>query len=123
MEDLHTLVRGMGLVWVHRLRRWYTVSELLTAMGFPITEESQRWCGGVRCQFSRGVTGYPGRTRHSVKAAIGNAMHTNSIGSALLAVLLRHVDSFRNIADGSGEPAPAPTARDGVAAGGCSGCS
>eukprot|EP00969_Alexandrium_andersonii_P293521 12974309-Alexandrium_andersonii.AAC.1 len=71
----------MGLLWVPELARWYTTSELLSAMGFPISLSAQQ-ATGVACQFSVGQCGtYPGRSRHSVKAACGNAMHVNAVGS------------------------------------------
>ena len=42
--------------------RWMTMSELLTAMGQPITEEHQK-VTGVQSQFSRGVQPPPRRSR------------------------------------------------------------
>ena len=83
---LHTLIKGMGLTWKPWLRRWYSQSELLTAMGFPIDDDSVRRAGQV-CSFSRNVPypTNPRRSRSSVCQAVGNTMHITCIGAVVMA--------------------------------------
>ena len=83
---LHTLIKGMGLTWKPWLRRWYSQSELLTAMGFPIDDDSVRRAGQV-CSFSRNVPypTNPRRSRSSVCQAVGNTMHVTCIGAVVMA--------------------------------------
>ena len=82
-ECLHTLIKGMGLMWIPSRARWYITSELYTAMGFPVDAEFQR-ITGVSCFVSRGVRdSNPRRTFASLRSALGNAMHVNAVGSVL----------------------------------------
>ena len=86
-SPMHTLIKGMGLQWAPELDRWFTPSELLTMMGFPISAEAVAVTGEM-CQFSRHATKpYPGRTRASCVSAVGNAMHMNAIGAVIMATL------------------------------------
>eukprot|EP00959_Pyramimonas_sp_CCMP1952_P336499 7046001-Pyramimonas_sp.AAC.1 len=47
--------------------------------------------GGIDCQFTRGCRyAYPYRTRNSMVTELGNAMHVNSMGSVIFALVWRH---------------------------------
>ena len=86
--NLHTLIKGAGLLWVPSLQppRWMTAPECFTAMGWPISNEHVQLLN-VTCPFTRGSTGYPGRSRSSQIAQIGNSMHVNSIGAVMMLIM------------------------------------
>ena len=48
-EALHTLIRGMGLLWLPVLNppRWWAASELALAMGFPVKHELATATGAI----------------------------------------------------------------------------
>ena len=66
-------------------------TELLRAMGFPITD-AEVAAAGADCQWSDRCahSANPARTRASTIAATGNAMHVASVGAVLLSTLLRY---------------------------------
>eukprot|EP00959_Pyramimonas_sp_CCMP1952_P468428 9493239-Pyramimonas_sp.AAC.2 len=73
------------------LERWLTPLETFLSMGFPVTPEAVRMYHGVDCQFTRGSTNsFPYRTRNSMLCELGNAMHVNSIGSVVFAIVYRY---------------------------------
>jgi hypothetical protein len=91
--ELFTLIRGMGLIWVSSFTppRWFHPTELCTAMGFPTTLHYAE-LAGTTCVFTRE---HAIDTTHNAETCqIGNAMHVNSVGSALACLLLLHPSSF-----------------------------
>ena len=77
--DGRTRVRELGECEVPR--RWFTVSELYTTMGFPITEAAIDSSCGVTCCMSRGALGAFRRSRR-------NTMHLSSVGAAKVVLYL-----------------------------------
>ena len=69
-------------------RRWFTPSELFTAVGFPITEAVIDACCGVTCCMSRGAPGAFRSSRRSVSHQGGNTMQLNSVGAAKVVLYL-----------------------------------
>ena len=84
---LHTIIRNNGLIWIPApWNRWMCPSEIMTSMGFPISDEAVKAASGVTCQFSRATStsiAHPLRTRRSVTNQAGNAMHVNAIGCVI----------------------------------------
>jgi hypothetical protein len=66
--------------------RPWAISEIMTAMGLPVTEDHQALVG-VACQFSRGAETHTGRSYRSAAMQAGNAMHVAVIGSTVLLCL------------------------------------
>ena len=97
-HDLHTLTRGQGLTWIPQKARWFTAAELLTSMGFPLSDEATQ-ATGITCCFSRCNTHLApaGRTRTSILKQLGNGMHVNAIGCVLMSVLFKYA-SLMNVA-------------------------
>ena len=62
--------------------------DAFTAMGFPISEEAQEVCGGVKCAFSRNVHRPFCRSARSQFRQIGNAMHVNQIGAVSFTIMV-----------------------------------
>lgn len=78
---LHTLMHGMGIIWVGKLRppRWLAVRETGLAMGYTIDPKVAEETGTQNI-FTRGHQGAYNRSRHSMACQIGNAMHVNACG-------------------------------------------
>lgn len=88
---LQTLIRGMGSIVIPEAEhgyRHFTAPELWTAMGFPIREDAQRVVGAA-CQFSDGRPRAKCRSTRSQRQQLGNTMHCNFIGAAILHAVLR----------------------------------
>ena len=79
---------GIGLRGPRMPKRWLTLSELLTSMGFPITYEAIQACCGATCPMSRGQPIVPGQSHRSTANQTGNTMHVNSIGAIRLTIFL-----------------------------------
>lgn len=108
---LNTLLHSMGLQWHHKSGRPLTPSELLTAMGLPISDEHVAACDGAMCQFSRSSPHpAPRRTIKSQVAACGNAMHINVMGAVTFVLILKlHNLGRRDTASLPMPSAPMPT--------------
>ena len=85
--DGRTRVRELGEYEAFP-RRWFTPSELYTAMGFPITEAAIDSSCGVTCCMSRGALGAFRSSRRSFCHQCGNTMHLNSEAAAKVALYL-----------------------------------
>ena len=106
-DDLHTLTKSMGLICVPSLNRWYTPTELFLSMGFPVDSKSQDIVG-VASTLGYGSPSAPAsRTRHSLVAALGNAMHVNSMGAALMVMWLRYPRVLAEVPSSSSAGLPA----------------
>ena len=88
---LPTLLRSMGVLWCHDERRFLALPEILSSMGYPISEAAQE-ASKASCQFSRGAGSVdrtpPTRSHKSVCEQVGNAVHVNTIAAALFLVVL-----------------------------------
>jgi hypothetical protein len=80
------LTRGIGLMFDMELQRWFTVTEMAVAMGYPVRAVDDEACGHASI-FSRLRPVCPHRCRASAAHALGNAMHVNSIGAVIGSVL------------------------------------
>jgi len=87
--------------------------ELMTAMGFPISAAAQAACCNTSCTFSEGFEGASTcmRSRASLLAGCGNAMHVNCIGAVHFFVVLKFPSLGRRTQEhgvdhktGEGEP-------------------
>ena len=98
-EPLHTLMHGMGIIWVNKLEppRWFTVWELAQAMGYTVDPELAKHTGTENL-FTRGHVGPHNRTRHSMVCQIGNAMHVNACGGVFFVLALLHPKAVNNFA-------------------------
>jgi hypothetical protein len=67
--------------------RWLSISEMASAMGYPVRPCDIAASGGARSIFAATSPRPPCRTRSTSANALGNAMHVNSIGSVLMAIL------------------------------------
>ena len=85
---LHCLIKNMGVAFDNVEGRPWTASELMTAMGMPISAEHQQ-VTGTMCQFSRGQPSPAARTRRFTTESIGNAMHIAVMGSMTMLCVLK----------------------------------
>lgn len=98
---LHTVVKGIGLLWVSKLEppRYMTSSELAASMGFPVIS-SWADASGVPCLWTRddnddaATVSFTGSVERVTKHQVGNSMHINSIGAVLLAMCIRNAHAF-----------------------------
>ena len=93
---LHTLMHGMGIIWVGKLNppRWLTVRETSLAMGYVIDPEVAAETGSENI-FTRGHTGPFNRSRHSMAGQIGNAMHVNACGGVFFIAAIMNPGAVR----------------------------
>mgnify|MGYP002395801129 CR=1 FL=1 len=77
-NELQTVTRNVGLLWVEKHQRWMTPSELLLSQGFPVM------CASVRdmnlpltSSFQEEVRG---RKRAAQAHQAGNSMNVNTMG-------------------------------------------
>ena len=82
---MFTMIHGCGIIWAMPLNRIMSTAEMFTSMGIPITAEDVT-AAGLPCIISRQSQGSDLRSRHSLSAAIGNAMNVNSIGAVIAAI-------------------------------------
>ena len=82
---LHTLMRGMGIIWAPPLGRWFTPREVATAMGYGVETDMANEAGSV-CLFTRGQATAYNRPHRSMTNQIGNAMHVNSAGGVFFTI-------------------------------------
>jgi hypothetical protein len=99
------LVKCMGLCFDFEAHRPWTVSELMTSMGMPISEAHQALTS-VSCVFSHGVGHTPAcRTLNTASEQAGNAMHVAAIGASLMYCLLAFPNlGTRRVASPSAPP-------------------
>ena len=108
---LHTVVKGIGLLWVSSLHppRYMLSSELAASMGFP-TLRSWADAAGVPCLWTRdddddaANASLVGSTERVTKQQVGNSMHINAIGAVFLAMCIRNAHAFSST-DASGSAA------------------
>ena len=90
---LHTLIKSNGLM-VFPVRngpytaRWFCATELLSAMGLPVTLEQQGATHASQCVFSQGWPSTAGMPPRSLRNQCGNARRVASVGGLHLFVLL-----------------------------------
>jgi hypothetical protein len=104
------LVKSMGLIFDLKAKRPWTVEELMTSMGLPITARHQALVG-TTCGFSRGfgLTNEV-RSRRAACMEVGNAMHVAVIGSCVLFCLLRFPSLGESVAPArAAQPDEAPS--------------
>eukprot|EP00969_Alexandrium_andersonii_P168778 7459110-Alexandrium_andersonii.AAC.1 len=85
---LHTLISSMGIIWLDGMDRFMSCRELAVAMGYPCTAASESATGGASCSYSPRNETPPQRTRSTMAAQLGNAMHVNVMGSFELTLLI-----------------------------------
>ena len=90
---LPTLVKGQGLLFSpcpdpQGRRRFFTLSELYEAYGYPISASAQGISGST-CAISRGATIACGRTRASGRSQLGNGWHVGAFAANALFILLK----------------------------------
>ena len=94
-DDFHTLTHHVSLVWMPPLQRWLAPCELSTSQGWPIGEDIVA-AMGLPCLFSRvGGTVCESRSRRSQAVQTGNAIHVNSIGSIIMAIVCMYPNLLR----------------------------
>ena len=101
---LQCIIAECHLFWHQQKKRWFTVRELSTAMGFPVYVDLQRQflpamsneglAATPLCSFNanRHAAGFQGRKRTAMSHQCGNSMNVSSIGSVLLWVLAYTID-------------------------------
>ena len=98
---LHTVVKGVGLLWVSSLHppRYMLSSELAASMGFPVLR-SWADAAGVPCLWTcddddgAENASLVGSTERATKHQVGNSMHVNAIGAVILAMCIRNAHAF-----------------------------
>ena len=102
---LQCIFAEVHLLWHEQRRRWYTVRELLAAMGFPVYQDLQRiylpamssvaLAATPLCSFNsnRRAAGFKGRKRTAMSHQCGNSMAVSSIGAVIMWILAYTVEN------------------------------